>query len=90
MILAYYARAHWLSCLVLVNHWKRMRGLAPDEWYWADLELISLGHSWMPCYWGAYRFHGLLRDLRIDLRIAYLRCRIWVLKAETRFWRWFL
>ena len=44
MILVYYARAHGLSCLVLVNYWKRRQGLAPDEWYWADWELITNGH----------------------------------------------
>ena len=69
-------RDQWLSILVMVNYWKRSHGYAPDEWYWADLELMGRGRHWMPCYWSAFRFAGLLSGARIKVRIVYLRVRI--------------
>lgn len=72
-----FLRDQWLSVLVMMNYWKRKRGLAPDEWYWADLELISAGRHWMPCYWSWHR----VSRVGTPLRIVYLRVRIFLLKA---------
>ena len=43
-------RDHYLAILVSINYWKRKQGLAPDEWYWADLELIKRRPRGMWCY----------------------------------------
>lgn len=75
-----YVRDQWLSILVMVNYWRRRHGFAPDEWYWADRELMERGKHWMPCYWSWYRWHGLFLRQRTFLRIAYLRVRIWWLR----------
>lgn len=77
MLLISQLRDQWLSVLVIVNYWKRKHGLAPDEWYWADLELISCGRSWMPCYWSWWRIRWALSSrVGVPLRILYLRIRI--------------
>lgn len=30
--------------LVALNYYKRKRGLAPDEWYWADAIMFHFGY----------------------------------------------
>ena len=75
-------RDQWLSILVMVNYWKRRHHLSPDEWYWADLELMNRGRYWMPCYWSVFRFHGLLSTINSHLRIAYLRVKIRLMRWD--------
>lgn len=62
-MISYHLRNQWLSMLVMINYWRRKRGLAPDKWYWADEELVRNGHYWMPCYWSWLRFMWLLTKL---------------------------
>lgn len=74
-------RDQWLSLLVFVNYWKRSNDLAPDEWHWADRELMERGRQWMPCYWSASRFSGLLSNARGMARIVYLRVLIRLIRC---------
>lgn len=77
MIIFSELRDQWLSILVIVNYWKRANGLLPDEWYWADRELMERGRTWMPCYWSWWRIGWLFRNrVGVPLRILWLRVRI--------------
>ena len=74
--LAQELRDWWLCALVMRNYWQRRHGLAPNEWYWADLELMERGRHRLPCYWSALMFSNMGHRAYSEFRIVYLRVRI--------------
>ena len=69
-------RDQWLSLLVMRNYWLRSLGLLPDEWYWADRDLMDRGRHWMPCYWTMCRFRGLISQFRFWFRMCFFRVKL--------------
>jgi len=46
----------YLCVLVAYNYWERKHGAKPDEWYWADVELMKRHPKggmwcWKPKWW---------------------------------------
>lgn len=69
-------RDQWLSVLVMFNYWQRRHGYAPDEWYWADEELMLAGRHRLPCYWSRLMFANLGCRIYSEWRIVYFRVKI--------------